>query len=143
MLSVVVSRYFSNENFDLHFQVSTVIVMQTKVRKKFIFVYSIQSPNFVKVEKVRAGSLVRTETLCEICMQVTVGQTSKIWENMPKNVKKGNSKRRRPFVRMSGGASQQPSSKEAPLTLPSAAYFVGYWYEINSFGISYFFFKFS
>jgi len=27
------------------------------------------------------------------------------------------------------------------LTLPSAAYFVGYWYEINSFYISYFVFN--
>ena len=37
------------------------------------------------------------------------------------------------------GASQQQSSKELPLTFPSASYFVVYWYEINSFCISYFF----
>ena len=48
-----------------------------------------------------------------------------------------------PFRKHVGSSLTNHKHKQAPLTLPSGNHYVGYWYEINSFGISQFAFEFA
>ena len=81
--------------------------------------------------------MAQTETqIGAIVRKVTDGQNMKNMQKKCNKCKKVDLKRQDPCAFMPAAAAPSHSNKEAPLTLPSASGYVGYWYKINSFGIS-------